>query len=55
MRDRLPVEIENLELPKDNNKKTDKSSSYGYVSFLYILSMVITTITLLVVLVIGNR
>ena len=45
MNNKLPVYIENLELPIDDNKKeidSHNKNSYGYVSIIYILSMMIT-------------
>lgn len=56
MRNRLPVELENLELPIDkysNNNSNNKS--YGYVSVLYLLSLLITIGSVLTVLFLGNR
>ena len=53
MSNRLPVYIENNEMPVDNYKNNDKS--YGYVSILYLGSLIITVISLLSVLVIWNR
>ncbi len=56
MRDRLPVNIENFELPRDDFVyKTVRSNSYGYVSFLYLLSVLITLGSVLVVIFFGNR
>lgn len=54
MKNRLPVYIEERELPK-NDEMIEKrnSNSYGYVSILYILyilSLIITGISVLVVL-----
>lgn len=49
MKSRLPVYMDNLELPKDNvNIKRNNSS--GYVSILYIMSLIITGISILIVL-----
>ena len=48
MRNKLPVYIENNVLPIDNYKKNDKS--YGYVSVLYLGSLIITIISLLSIL-----
>lgn len=57
MRNRLPVEIENMELPYDKYAKNDKvkNNSYGYVSFLYLLSLIITLGSVLTVIFLGNR
>ena len=55
MRERLPVEIENWELPKDEFVVRKQSVSYGYVNVLYILSMLITTASVLIVVFLGNR
>jgi len=52
MKERLPVNLENLELPEDQYKKLDKknNTSYGYVNILSLISLVITTVTLLTIL-----
>ena len=57
MRDRLPVHIENRELPKENNFNLgeNREYSYGYVNILYIVSILITVLSVLTVLVLGNR
>lgn len=56
MRDRLPVMLEERELPKDNFRVDDvRSNSYGYVSFLYLLSAMITIGSVLTVIFLGNR
>lgn len=53
MRYRLPVRIEDNELPKDiyNNKK---KNSYGYVSFMYLVSIIITMCSLLTIIILGR-
>ena len=51
MRNKLPVYIENRELPKDefiNDNYKDKS--YGYVSILYLASIMITVVSVLTVI-----
>lgn len=53
MKNKLPVYLDNLELPK-NNLKT-KNNSYGYVSILSLLSMIITISTILTILIYRNR
>ena len=57
MNDRLPVDIENLELPVDQFKKFDKpsNSSYGYANILYILSIIITIGSVLTVIFIRKQ
>ena len=53
MRNRLPVYIEDHELPKmDVHKNED---SYGYVNILYLSSIIITVASVLTVIVLGNR
>ncbi len=52
MKRRLPVYIENLELPKEENRMIEKEVSYGYVSIMYILSLLITFGSVIVVLLI---
>lgn len=56
MKERLPVYIENLDLPYIENKKDNKrNKSYGYVSFLYLLSIIITIGSVITVFILGNR
>ena len=56
MKERLPVVLENLELPKDEfEKENEKRVSYGYVSILYLLSLMITIGSIIAVLVVRNR
>lgn len=55
MRERLPVVIENLDLPVDEFKKEEKTNSYGYVSILYIISLLITIGSVLTVLILGIK
>ena len=55
MKERLPVVIENLELPIDEFKKEEKPNSYGYVSILYIISLLITIGSVLTVLIVGIK
>ena len=51
MRDKLPVYIENRELPKDEfNIDNNKDKSYGYVSILYLASIMITVVSVLTVI-----
>ena len=53
MKNRLPVYIEDNELPKIDVDKND--NSYGYVSILYLSSIIITVASVLTVIVLGNR
>ena len=57
MNNRLPVNIENLELPVDQFKKMDNKvpNSYGFASVMYLLSSLITlgTVITLVLLLKG--
>lgn len=57
MKNRLPVELENLELPNDEfSKKEDEYGlSYGYVSILSLLFILITISSVLMVIFLGNR
>jgi len=55
MNNRLPLYIENLELPKDNINKEKKSNSYGYVSILYIMSLIISLGSVITIIILGNR
>lgn len=54
MRDRLPVHIENRELPVDNFRNDNKKDSYGYVSILYLASIIITIASVLTVIILGK-
>ncbi len=56
MKERLPVVLESLELPMDEfEKEKEKKVSYGYVSILYLISLMITIGSIITVLVIRNR
>ena len=61
MRNRLPVYIENRELPVDRYKNIEynnieeEKNSYGYVSIMYLSSLIITIISLLSVMFMWNR
>ena len=56
MRDRLPVCIENNDLPSDNEFINNNNiNSYGYVNILYLVSMIITVASVIVVIFLGNR
>ena len=55
MRERLPIELENLELPQDNYMDPKPKSSYGFANILYLLGMIITMGSVLVVMLLGNR
>lgn len=55
MKERLPVVIENLELPIDEFKKEEKTNSYGYVSILYIISLLITIGSVLTILIVSIK
>ena len=51
MRDKLPVYIENRELPKDEFEiNNGNNKSYGYVSILYLTSILITVVSVLTVI-----
>lgn len=56
MRDRLPVHIEDRDLPMDEfSKRTeDDNNSYGYVNVLF-LATIITTIASLVTIIILRK
>jgi len=53
MKNKLPVYLDNLELPKDELKKEvkNKTNSYGYVSIMTLTSTMITLISLLTILI----
>ena len=55
MRDKLPVYIENRELPKNEFDIDDANNkSYGYVSILYLASIMITVVSVLTVIFFRN-
>ena len=57
MRDRLPVHIEDRELPKYENVDNfeNRKNSYGYVSVLYLASIIITAVSVITIMMFGNR
>ncbi len=55
MKEKLPVVLDNLELPDDGEVKQPKHVSYGYVSILYLLSLMITVGSVITVLVVRGR
>ena len=58
MKNRLPVYLENREMPVDEYKeleRRDNRNSYGYVSIMYLGSLIITIISLTMVLVMWSR
>ena len=55
MRDRLPVSLENNELPVEERKENNKKNNYGYVSFMYLLSLLITIFSMLFLMYMGNK
>ena len=55
MRDKLPVHIEERELPMDELKnEVNRDNSYGYVSFMYMTSLIITAASVIAVMVLGK-
>ena len=57
MRNRLPVNIENRELPVDEymiDRENTRENSYGYVNILYFSSLIITIASVIAVIVYGN-
>ena len=55
MNERLPVNIENNELPLDDMvKKVDRKNNYGYVSIMYLLSLLITLGSVITIIVLGG-
>lgn len=53
MKYKLPVNIENNELPQDKYNK-NKKNNYGYVSFMYLVSVIITLCSLLTIIILGK-
>ena len=54
MNKKLPLCIENRELPVDNYKKMVNSSSYGYVNIMYLISLIITIGSVITIVVLGK-
>ena len=56
MNNKLPIEMDNLELPVDQFKKLDRdnSNSYGFANILYILSIIITLGSVLTIVFLGK-
>lgn len=55
MRDKLPVHIEERQLPKDEFRvEVNREYSYGYVSFMYMTSLIITAASVIAVVVLGK-
>lgn len=50
MKEKLPIYLEKRELPEKEN--TEKRNSYGYVSFLNLLAVIITIGSLLTIMII---
>ena len=62
MNGKLPIELENLELPVDKFNKLDSKKNQvdvervnGYVSIAYLLSLIITLGSILAIMFMGNR
>lgn len=53
MKNRLPVYIENRELPQDKYRENTKKETYGYINILYILSLLITGVSIAIILFLG--
>lgn len=54
MKNRLPLYLENLELPVDEVRKNNRNNSYGYVNFIYIISLIITGFSIVTILILGR-
>lgn len=51
MRSKLPVYVENNDLPVDSlNVRNKRDNSYGYVNVLYLASIIITVLSILTVI-----
>ena len=55
MNDKLPVLIENNSMPIDSFNMNNRKDSYGYVSILYLISVIITAISIMICIFLGNR
>lgn len=51
MKNKLPIYLDNLELPKEELKQVNKNNSYGYVSILTLLSTMITLASLITIII----
>ena len=55
MRSKLPVYVENNDLPVDSfNVRNKRDNSYGYVNVLYLVSIIITVLSILTVIFVGK-
>lgn len=54
MRNKLPVYLENRELPEDNYNIRNNENSYGYVNVLYLTSIIITALSVATVMLFGK-
>ena len=56
MKNKLPVYLEDRELPLDkyNSNNKDNSNSYGYVNIMYLASIIITIASVLTVIFVGK-
>ena len=56
MRSKLPVYVENNDLPVDSfNVRNKRDNSYGYVNVLYLVSIIITVLSILTVIFVGKQ
>lgn len=56
MKEKLPVVLENLELPNDEfEEKNEKKVSYGFVSVLYLISLMITVGSIIAIMIFKSR
>ena len=55
MKNKLPLYIDNRELPVDKyNMNKKKDNSYGYVNILYLTSIIITVLSVMTVIFLGK-
>ena len=57
MNNRLPVNIENMELPVDPYREQDNSINFssGFISIMSLISLIITVESILAILILGSR
>ena len=55
MKNKLPVYLENLDLPSDPYKQEENNNSYGFISIMYMIALIITLGSVLTVIIFGNR
>ena len=55
MNEILPIKIENLDLPDDSVNKKGEVKINGFVSVIYLISLIISLGSILTIMIMGNR